>query len=64
MPVHYCSNQQIIIHTKSAKGKIKAVHIRTLADEQLLRYREWINKNRAYVHQKTKGKESWLCTRA
>jgi len=54
------SNQEVVVHIKSAKGKIRAVQIKTLADEQLLRYREWVNKNMKYVHKKTKGKVGYV----
>lgn len=54
------SNQEVILHIKSQKGKAKVVNVKTLADEQKLRYRAWVNKNRTYVDKQTKGKVGYV----
>ena len=42
------------------KGQNRTVTVKTLRSEQEARYREWIAKNRAYVHEKTDGKVGYL----
>lgn len=54
------SNQEVVLHIKPQKGKAKTIEVKTIADEQKLRYRAWVNYNRAYVHQKTKGKVGYV----
>jgi len=54
------SNQEVILQIKPQKGKTKVVNVKTLADEQRLRYRAWVNQNRAYVHKQTKGKVGYV----
>ena len=45
----------ISLLVKGGKKKIKSVFVRTLASQTPARYRDWVEKNRAYVHAKTKG---------
>jgi len=54
------SNQEVTLLIKPQKGKPKSIQVKTVADEQRLRYRAWVNKNRAYVHQKTNGKTGYV----
>ena len=42
------------------KPSIRKVNVITLADEAALRYREWVESNRAYVHEKTEGRIGYL----
>ncbi len=39
----------------SASGKIRHAVVTTLADEVPARYREWVERNRAWVHERSKG---------
>ena len=38
-------------------NKRQTVNVQTIATEQNLRYRDWVEQNREYVHKKTKNKE-------
>ena len=37
-------------------GKSRRVVVKTIADDMMLRYREWVERNRAQVHEKTGGR--------
>ena len=50
---------QITIARRDGKGE-RIVTIKTLRDERPLRYREWVNGNRDYVHSKSRGKVGYL----
>lgn len=55
------ANKTVVLQLKNAKTKkLKTVSIQTLGDEQKLRYRHWVNANKAYVHKKTKGKVGYV----
>ncbi len=56
--VHQAGNEVNITIKNGRKERV--VQVKTLASDQLLRYREWVEKNRAYVHQKTKGKVGYV----
>ncbi len=51
---------------KKAKGKSKTktpdkvVVVKTLRRESLARYREWVEKNREYIHRATKGRVGYI----
>ncbi len=45
---------------KSGKDKPRKVFVKTLASQTAARYRDWVEKNRAYVHKKTKGKVGYI----
>ncbi|MGK0390003.1 MAG: tricorn protease [Maribacter sp.] len=53
------AGNEVTLTIKSGK-KEKIVRVKTLHDEQKLRYREWIEKNRKYVHEKTNGKVGYV----
>jgi len=56
-----CANKTVNLQVKNVKTKKeKTISAQTLANEQKLRYRNWVNTNRAYVHQKTKGKVGYV----
>lgn len=42
------------------KKKSRTVTVKTLSSERALRYRDWVNTNRAYVKEKTKGRIGYL----
>jgi tricorn protease len=64
------SPQQLLVHqagtevmltVADAEGKNpRTVPIKTLKTEMPLRYREWVEKNRAYVHEKSGGKFGYV----
>jgi len=45
---------------KQGKKKPKSVFVKTLGSQTPARYRDWIEKNRAYVHEKTNGEIGYL----
>ncbi|MBA3813767.1 MAG: PDZ domain-containing protein [Alphaproteobacteria bacterium] len=45
---------------KCGKKKEKTVSVRTLLTQTPVRYRDWVEKNRAYVHEKTKGQVGYI----
>ena len=53
------ADKEVQITVKRGR-KEQSVYIRTLASEQKLRYRAWIENNRKYVHEKTKGKVGYV----
>ena len=38
-----------------AGGESKTIRVKTLADDKVNRYRDWVEANRRYVHEKTQG---------
>ena len=63
-PNHLLVNQvnkdiQLTIQKKKSK-KITKLTVRTLANESHLHYRDWVEKNRSYVHKKSNNKIGYL----
>ena len=63
-PNHLLLNQvnkdvQLTIEKKSTK-KINKLTVRTIKGEAHLQYRDWVEKNRSYVHKKSKGKVGYV----
>ena len=50
---------QLTVLNKSGKNKRK-VSVMTIQNQQRLLYRDWVEKNREYVHKKSKGKIGYL----
>ncbi len=50
---------EIVLTVKSGR-KVRNVTITTLRSETALRYREWVESNRKYVHEKSKGKVGYV----
>jgi tricorn protease len=50
----------ISLLVKSGKKKTNNVFVKTLASQTPVRYRDWVEKNRAYVHEKTKGRIGYI----
>ena len=48
------------LSVRRASGEVQSVVLKTLPSEAKLRYREWVNRNRAYVRQKTDGKVGYI----
>ena len=53
------ASNEVMLTIKSGK-KERTVWVKTLRDEQKLRYREWVEENRKYVHKKTNGKVGYV----
>lgn len=45
---------------QEGKKKAKNVFVKTLTSQTPARYRDWIEKNRAYVHEKTSGRVGYI----
>ncbi len=45
---------------QKGKQKAKKVFVKTLASQVSARYRDWVEKNRDYVHERTKGKVGYV----
>ncbi|HEY8298233.1 MAG TPA: PDZ domain-containing protein [Candidatus Baltobacteraceae bacterium] len=61
--------QQLLVHTagrevsltmQARKGGERRVTVKTLESEQGLRYRAWVDANRAYVHERSGGKIGYV----
>ncbi len=60
MLVHQ-AGAEVAITVGDAEGKNpRNLSVRTLRNEEPLRYREWVEKNRSYVHSRTKGKVGYV----
>lgn len=50
-----------VVGIVAARGDRKfTTYLKTMSDEKHLRYREWVEKNREYVHEKTNGKAGYI----
>ncbi|MGO9607132.1 MAG: S41 family peptidase [Candidatus Binataceae bacterium] len=57
---------QLLVHQAEAEvelkvadrpgGEARTIVVKTIGDENLLRYREWVERNRAWVHQKSQNR--------
>ncbi|HUX79491.1 MAG TPA: S41 family peptidase, partial [Alphaproteobacteria bacterium] len=50
----------VSLAVRSGKKKARSVFVKTLASQTPVRYRDWVEKNRAYVHEKTKGRIGYI----
>jgi tricorn protease len=49
------AGREIVLTVASGKRDRRRVIVKTLKDERMLRYRAWVEANRAFVHEKTGG---------
>ena len=55
------SSTEVVLKIVDPKSnKRQSIHVQTIASEQELRYRDWVEKNREYVHKKTKNKVGYI----
>jgi tricorn protease len=56
------ADREVVLTIASAhkKHERRRVMVKALAADTLLRYRAWVNDNRAYVHRRTKGEVGYL----
>ncbi len=52
--------QVVTLSVLDSKGVKRNVTVKTLAGEQMLRYRAWVEANRKYVHEKTEGRIGYV----
>jgi len=54
------AHNEVSLLIKSGKKKEKTVAVRALLSQSPARYRDWVERNRTYVHKKTKGKVGYI----
>lgn len=54
------ARNRVSLVVKEEKKKEKTICVRTLGSQTSIRYRDWVNKNRAYVQEKTKGRVGYV----
>lgn len=54
------AEQEVEVTVRHGDGRRRTVTVRPLADEQLARYRDWVEANRALVHERTGGRVGYL----
>ncbi len=45
---------------RTGQGETRVVTVKTLSDESKLRYRDWVRRNREYVHAQTNGQVGYI----
>jgi len=53
------AGDQVLLEVESS-GETRKVSVRTLRDEKYLIYRDWVEQNRRYVHEKSGGKLGYI----
>ena len=54
------AGKEISLTVKSDGKKKRTIILETLRDERALRYRDWVESNRKYVHRKTNGRVGYV----
>ncbi|MBD5655468.1 MAG: PDZ domain-containing protein [Candidatus Eremiobacteraeota bacterium] len=54
------AGREVALTVSSGKKERRRVVVRALRDERMLRYRAWVDDNRAYVHAQTQGRVGYL----
>lgn len=54
------AGREVLLTIRHSNGDMRSVAVKTLSDESRLRYREWVRRNREYVHEKTGGQVGYL----
>lgn len=54
------AHNMVSLLVKNGKKKEKSIAVRTLFSQTPARYRDWVEKNRAYVHEKTNGQVGYI----
>ena len=54
------AGEEVSLTIQSGEDKPRETTVRTLKDEFPARYREWVEGNRAYIHEKTGGRVGYL----
>ena len=54
------AGQEVSLELENAKRKRRTVIVRTLREEFSLRYRDWVETNRAWVHKRSSGRVGYI----
>ncbi len=54
------ADRDVVLTLAAKKGERRRVIVHALHDERMLRYRAWVDTNRAYVHARTDGRVGYL----
>ena len=54
------AGQEVEVTVRRGEDPVRTLRVRPLADEHPLRYREWVNANRALVHERSEGRVGYL----
>jgi tricorn protease len=54
------ADRDVPLTIANGKRERRRVLVRTLSSERMLRYRAWVETNRAYVHERTQGRVGYL----
>ncbi len=54
------AGREVMLAIRGRKGSERRVTVKTLENEQALRYRAWVDANRKYVHERTDGKIGYV----
>lgn len=58
--VNQASQEVVLTLARDGEDKPRQLTVKTLRTEQPARYREWVERNRAYVHEKSAGKIGYV----
>lgn len=58
--VHRAGQEVVVTFRRKGADRTESVSVKTLRSEQLLRYREWVNQNRLFVHARSAGRVGYL----
>lgn len=60
-PLVHQAGQYVSVQTADADGKKRKTHlVKAMGVDSMLRYRDWVEGNRAYVHKQSKGKVGYV----
>ncbi|MBL7086455.1 MAG: PDZ domain-containing protein, partial [Candidatus Cloacimonetes bacterium] len=55
------AGNEVFLRVQDGKtGKIKSFYVKTLKNEMPIRYREWVENNRKFIHEKTNGRIGYV----
>jgi tricorn protease len=55
------AGQEVQLNVAEGDGSApRSICVKTVADETLIRYRDWVERNRQYVHEKTEGQVGYI----
>jgi tricorn protease len=56
----HLAEQEVVLTVKSGEAEARTITVKTLTDETALRYREWVEANRRFVHEQTQGRVGYV----
>lgn len=54
------ADRSVVLTVKRGRSKARDVAVKALGNETPLRYRDWVNRNRAYVHEASGGRAGYI----